>query len=291
MQHPTSFRRKLPRLLTLAVTIALLALVSPVNSIQAGSNASSSTRATTDSSDQWTTYLGNNLRTGFNANESTLTLGTITHLKLKWSKFTAGGVTVQPVEANNVLYWGSWDGNEHAYTISGKHLWDTNIGQTSVSGCRPTTVGITSTASIGSIGSTPTLFVGGGNSIFYALNAATGAIIWSTRLASSPNHFLWASPLVVNGSVYIGVASFCDNPRIRGKFVQLDAATGAIQHSFFVVPAGCTGGGVWGSPTLGESGAVIFIATGNSGPCSSDEPFTSAIVELQASNLAVINSW
>lgn len=291
MQQSTSILKNQPRLFTVAVFIALLALVSPVSTIQAGSKAPSRGLVLHASSDDWTTYLGNNLRTGFNAAESTLTPGNVGSLKLQWSQFAAGGVSVEPVEANGVVYWGSWDGSEHAFTIGGKRLWDTNIGQTSVSGCRPSTVGVTSSATIGRTGSTPTLFVGGGNAIFYALNAATGAVIWSTRLATSPNHFLWASPLVVGGSVYIGVASFCDNPPVRGKFVQLDAATGAIENTFFTVPAGCTGGGVWGSPTLGESGNVIFIATGNSGPCSRDEPFSSSIIELQASDLSLVNSW
>ena len=291
MQQPTSIRRNLPLLLTVAVTVALLAQAFPVDAVQAAPIASSRVLAPTASPDEWTTYLGNNLRTGFNAAESTLTPDNVAQLELKWSQFVAGGVTVQPVVANQVVYWGSWDGYEHAYTTAGAHLWATWIGRTSVSDCRPETVGVTSTATVGSIGSTPTIFVGGGNATFYALNATTGAVIWSTRLASSPNHFLWASPLVVDGSVYIGVASFCDRPAVQGQFVQLDASTGAIQNVFHTVPAGCTGGGVWGSPTLGESGVVIYIATGNPVPCSSDEPYTTAIVELRVSDLSVIDSW
>src|SRR5215467_5150196 len=209
MQQPTLIRKNYPFLVTVAVIIALLALVSPENTIQAGSSRGVIHHAPTDA---WTTYLGNNFRTGFNASELTFTPGNVAHLKLKWSRFAAGGVSVQPVEANNVVYWGSWDGREHAVTTAGARLWDTFIGQTSVSGCRPNTVGVTSSATIGRIGSTTAIFVGGGNSTFYALNAVTGGVIWSTRLASSPNHFVWASPLVVDGSVYIGVASFCDNP-------------------------------------------------------------------------------
>lgn len=70
-----------------------------------------------------------------------------------------------------------------------------------------------------------------------------------------------------------------------------DAATGAIENVFHTVPAGCTGGSVWGSPTLGESGDVIFIATGNPGPCSIAESFTSSIIELRVSDLSLVSSF
>ena len=291
MQQPASIRTHLPLLLTVAVTVALLAQAFPLKVAQAAAIVSSRALAPNAASDDWKTYLGNKLRTGFNAVESSLTPGNVAHLQLQWSQFEADGVTVQPVVADHIVYWGSWDGYEHAFTTAGAHLWDTQIGRTFASACKPQSVGITSAAAIGDIGSTRTIFVAGGNATFYALNAATGAVIWSTRLGSSPDHFLWASPLIVDDSVYVGVASFCDRPLVQGQFVQLDASTGAIRHTFNTVPAGCTGGGVWGSPTLGKSGAMIYIATGNAGSCSSDEPYASAIVELRASDLSVIDSW
>lgn len=291
MQQPASIRTRFPLLLTVAVTVALLAQAFPLKVAQAASIASTRALAPNAPSDDWKTYLGNKLRTGFNAVESSLTPGNVAHLQLQWSQFAADGVTVQPVVADHIVYWGSWDGYEHAFTTAGAHLWDTQIGRTFASACKPKSVGITSAAAVGDIGSTRTIFVAGGNATFYALNAATGAVIWSTRLGSSPDHFLWASPLIVDDSVYIGVASFCDSPLVQGQFVQLDASTGAIRHTFNTVPAGCTGGSVWGSPTLGKSGAMIYIATGNAGPCSSDEPYAPAIVELRASDLSVIDSW
>ena len=291
MQQPASIRRSLPLLLTVAVAVALLAQAFPVDIVQAHSIASSRALAPTAPSDDWKTYLGNKLRTGFNAVESSLTPGNVAHLQLQWSQFAADGVTVQPVVADHIVYWGSWDGSEHAFTTAGAHLWDTQIGRTFAPACKPQSVGITSAAAVGDIGSTRTIFVAGGNATFYALNAATGAVIWSTRLGSSPAHFLWASPLIVDDSVYIGVASFCDRPLVQGQFVQLNASTGAIRHTFNTVPTGCVGGGVWGSPTLGRSGAMIYIVTGNPGPCSSDTPYAPAIVELRASDLSVIDSW
>jgi len=133
------------------------------------------------------------------------------------------------------------------------------------------------------------LFVGGGNAHFYALDALTGKIIWNTSLGSSPSHFIWSSPAVYNGSVYIGVSSFGDCPLVQGQVVQLNASNGAIQHTYNVVPNGCTGGGVSGSPTIDQSTGNIYIATGNPGSCGG-ESNAPAVVEL-TSNLSFVRHW
>ena len=242
-------------------------------------------------SSDWTTYGHDTARSNYNATESTLNAGNVANVKLKWQQFTANGVSVQPIESNGVVYWGSWDGFEHAFTTAGGHKWDTQIGTTTDSSCDPTEVGVASTATLGAIGSTPVIFVGGGNDSFYALNATTGAVIWSNSLGSSPSHFIWSSPLVANGSVYIGVSSFGDCPLVQGQLVKLNAANGAIQATFNVVPTGCTGGSVWGSPTLGPSGTVLYIATGNPGSCGSKEIYGSALVKLNTADLSVASSW
>jgi hypothetical protein len=76
---------------------------------------------------------------------------------------------------------------------------------------------------------------------------------------------------------------------VQGQLVQLNASTGAIQNVFDVVPSGCTGGSVWGPPTIDEAADRIYFATGNPGLCSS--PYTEAVVELNASNLSLIGHY
>ena len=93
------------------------------------------------------------------------------------------------------------------------------------------------------------------------------------------------------GSVYEGLASQGDCPLVQGKFFQLSALTGAIQHTFYVVPNGCTGGSVWGSPTIDVAAGVLYIATGNPGTCSQAEPYAPAVVELAVPNLALLGYW
>ncbi len=247
--------------------------------------------ATPPAASDWSTYLGGLDRTGFNGSETILHAANIGRVSLKWSAHVNAAISTQPIEANGVVYWGAWDGRLRATNLSGALLWTANIGQTYDPNCDPSTVGVADTPTLGAIGSTQVIFVSGGNARFYALNAQNGAVIWSIGLGSPPDAFLWSSPLVYNGSVYVGVSSFGDCPLIQGKLVQMNAMTGAIQHIFAVVPDGCYGGSLWGSPTVDPNTGIIYIATGNSGSCGASEPYTVALVALRAADLSPVGSW
>ena len=81
-------------------------------------------------SDNWPTYMGNNERTSFNGAETTINPTSALHLKLHWKHKAAGRVTTQPIEANGLVYWGSWDGLEHATNpATGVDVWTANLGQ------------------------------------------------------------------------------------------------------------------------------------------------------------------
>jgi polyvinyl alcohol dehydrogenase (cytochrome) len=248
----------------------------------------------------WTTYLAANARSGFNASETTIAPSTASDLTLRWTAKdtgTASGaneVASQPVVANGLVYWGDWSGLEHATDSStGLDVWSAYLGF-STDPC-PDLAGVSSTGTVASepINGTATsvLYVGGGDGQVYALNAQSGAVIWHTPLPSQPDAYIWSSPAVYNGSVYVGLASLGDCPEVQGQLIQLNASDGSIQHTFNVVPSGCTGGGVWGSPTIDEAAGMIYIATGNEGTCGGGEPYTDAIVKLRASDLAYQDSW
>ena len=89
----------------------------------------------------WSTYLGNNARSGFNGSETIITSATAPTLKMHWKLNAGAKITTQPVEANNLIYWGSWDGYEHATNpATGKDVWTANLG-TAVS--QTTKIGMT----------------------------------------------------------------------------------------------------------------------------------------------------
>jgi outer membrane protein assembly factor BamB len=248
----------------------------------------------------WTTYFNNNSRSGFGLGNGAITPATAPSLHLAWKANDSGnpesGVFSQPVVSNGTVYWGSFDGYERASDSTGRLLWKTNLGHTVSPTCTdPSSAGISSTATIRTDvpvgGATSVLYVGGGDTNMYALNAATGKVLWSTSLGAPPDNFIWSSPAVYGNSVYIGLASFGTCPDVQGQLFQLDRVTGAVQHTFKTVPDGCIGGGVWSSPTIDAAAGTVYITTGNQDPCSNGTEYAPAIVELHLSDLSFIGQW
>ncbi len=260
---------------------------SPGSSASANApHAAPAVAATTES--DWSTYSYSDARDGYNGADA-VNASNATGLKLRWTHHAAGSIVSQPVvdSALGLVFWGSWDGYEHATNIAtNAYVWAAYLGVTTDSSCNPSSAGVTDTATVGTIGSTPVVFVGGGTDRFYALNATNGSVIWSTSLGSSPSHYLWSSPAYYNGSIYVGNASFGDCPLVSGQLIQLNASTGAIQHTFQVVSSACTGGGIWGSPMVDTVNGFVYFATGNPGSCSS--PYTEAVVKVSAANVSTV---
>jgi polyvinyl alcohol dehydrogenase (cytochrome) len=244
-------------------------------------------------STDWPTYLGDRGRSGFSAAETIITPASVGGLHAVWTD-RSGSVSAEPVQAGGVVYYGSWDGFERAVDSStGRQLWSVFLGQTAKSTCNPPSVGVASTATVGTIpvNGVPTqaVFVGGGDHHFYALDAATGSVIWKRALGTTSATFLWSSPLFYRGIIYEGVASFGDCPLIRAKIVAMRATNGAIRHTLFTAPSGCTGASVWGSPTLDSSAGKIYFATGNGGTTCT-EPLATAVVQTNL-DLSLLSSW
>ncbi len=266
----------------LVALVGILVMVATVFLVPAllGIRAAASEQFT--AAGDWPTYGYDNARDNFNAAETIITPATAPQLKQKWAHAGNNGISDQIAAVNGNAYWGSWDGYVHATNISNNaRVWSTFIGQTTDSACTPPRVGDGQLE----------VFVGGGNANFYALNASNGSILWHRSLGPSPSTFIWDSPAYFNGSIYIATSSFGDCPLNQSRFFRLNAATGAVQNTFNIVPSGCTGGGVWGSPTIDESANTLFFATGNSGPCNSQEPNTFALVELHTSDLSLVSRY
>ena len=236
------------------------------------------------------TYRGDLGRSGFYPAETGLHPAS---LKRHWTASAGGGSFAQPIVANNLVYWSDWTGLEHGTDLNGHDVWTTDLGTTTPpasDNCSPASAGPTSTPTLTTLGNTPVMYVGGGDGALYALNALNGAVMWQTQLGPSPDNFIWDSPAVYNGTVYIGLASFGDCPLVQGKVFALNAATGAITHTFNTEPNGCVGGGVWGSPTVDPSDGSVYVATGNPG-CGGSASLAPALIKLRASDLSVVASW
>jgi len=293
MQRMTKYLKRfmlslLPVLTIIGTFSLLFAAFSPAIVV-----AQAASSVTPDVGANWPTYLDLLGRSGYDKVETIINPSSAQNLFEHWHFTTGGPISAEPVVYNGQVFFGSWDGNEYATDLKGNKLWSQYLGQTSVKGCEDGTTGVSSTATIANVsinGKTKEMdFVGGGNAVFYALNAKNGKILWSTRLGPSPATFIWASPAYYKGSVYIGVASFGDCPLVQGQLVQLNASTGAIQNIFNTAPNGCTGAGVWGSPSIDNSTGDMYIVTGNAGSCN--EPYSVSILEFNTANFSLVASW
>ena len=234
----------------------------------------------------------------------------------------SSAIAAQPVIATVsgavLMYLGSWNGSEYAICAArsctvgatsysaGQIVWRRYLGRTA--GCKgpyhSNVNGITSTAAVArvTIGGTvrTVVYVGGGGNIsrdgtvfpgrarLFALDALDGSVVWQQPLGNAPSHYTWSSPRVANGSVYIGIASLGDCPLVQGKLFQF-SPEGQLQHSFSVVPAGCLGGGVWGTPSIDPAGN-LYVPTGNAGACFQAEPLAVSILRLSPS-LTLQSHW
>ena len=173
-----------------------------------------------------------------------------------------------PTVVAGTIYIGAQSGGFYALDEStGAVLWGTQLDTRPSGTCRP--LGITATAAVlpDPVTGTPTVYVSGARYL-YALDAATGAEEWKTEIGppdpSAPDaYYNWSSPAVAGGHIYVGLASGCDNPLIRGGVVELDQHTGQVLNTWHSVPAGSVGGSVWSSVAVSASGNDVWVSTGN----------------------------
>jgi outer membrane protein assembly factor BamB len=248
----------------------------------------------------WTTFLGSNARTGYDAAETTINATTAPNLKLHWTFSNPGHaqITAEVMAANGLLYWGSWDGVLHASDpATGNDVWKTSLG-TRPGGCSHNPKGVISSVTVATVPingtATSVVFVGSGPATLYALDALKGTIIWQTILSSDPASFLYSSTAIYQGSIYIGVASTGDCPLVQAEVARLDASTGQIQNTFKTVPdGGCLGASIWGTLAIDEQTGMIYFGTGNveHKSCTLPMPLEDSVIQLNASNLSLVAFW
>jgi polyvinyl alcohol dehydrogenase (cytochrome) len=199
-------------------------------------------------------------------------------LKVKWA-FNLGAVTMarsQPTIVGGRLFIGTSAGA--VYSL------DAETGCTHW-GFKANTV--RSGVTVGDANGTPAVFFGDAGATVYAVNAATGALLWKVRPVDHFAAMATAAPQVYNGVVYQPFSSFEEvlgpDPSFqcctfRGSVVALDAATGKKIWQTFTIPDapkptrknaagtqqyGPSGAGVWSTPTIDEKLGVLYVATGD----------------------------
>jgi outer membrane protein assembly factor BamB len=256
--------------------------------------------AATSSAQDWPGYLFDNGHSSHNALATAITPANASTLVADWSFIDPqptlrgqpnAGFYSSPTVVNGVVYIGSNTGNFYALDeATGTLLWQQLLGFTTPTTCG-SGHGVTSTATVATdpVSGTLTVYVGGGDGYLYALDAATGAVVFRefvTDVGTTRNTgFIWASPTIISGMIYLGWASQCDNPLVRSGIKSFDQHTGTLLKTFWTGAIGTTGAGVWSSAAT--DGRSIWITTGN----GTTAAHSFAIIKLQASNLRFQTEW
>jgi polyvinyl alcohol dehydrogenase (cytochrome) len=205
-------------------------------------------------------------------------------LATKWTATTHGDVSATPAVVGGAVYFPDWGGYlTKADAKTGATIWSRKLTDYGYNAA-PDLVSRTSPAVVGNV-----VYLGdqGGGSVsapspgrLLAVDARTGALLWSTVVNPHPFSIITQSPLVANGTVYVGAASAEENNAafipgyvcctFRGSFSAVDAATGQLRWTTYMVPdngnapGGYSGAAVWGStPALDVRSNTVYLSTGN----------------------------
>ena len=200
-------------------------------------------------------------------------------LRVKWA-FSFGDVTLargQPVVVANRLFAGS-QANK-LYSLDAK------------SGCLywifDAAAPIRSGVIAGPYGSGSAVFFGDAAANAYAVDFASGKLLWKTHVDDHYAAVITPAPNLYRGILYFGVSSTeevtgamptAECCTFRGSVVALDAATGKqLWKTYTIAEAskptaktkngvqrwGPSGAGVWSTPTIDQKRDAIYVATGD----------------------------
>jgi len=291
----------------------VLAACTVAASVLVGASASSAaqpvrpTHAASTAGADWPGYLFGAAHSSYNAGTDAITPQNASTLQQGWRWLPPGAgklgntyLLASPTVAGGVVYIGADDGYFYAVSqTTHRTLWSTFLGKDTAKSqgqCGAGSLGIVSTATVAPDPSSGLLrvFVFGPDGYLYALDATTGAVVWKgvvdTPSATVNDYFSWSSPLVVNGKVYAGIASDCDQPLVQGGVVSFDQSTGATIATWHSVPDGQVGGTVWSSETVAADGSII-VTTGNGASAAVEPLYAESIVRLDPNTLRVLDGW
>ncbi|HEY7812410.1 MAG TPA: PQQ-binding-like beta-propeller repeat protein [Nakamurella sp.] len=190
-------------------------------------------------------------------------------LTTAWSATTAGNVTTTPVVDDGTVYFPDSGGKLWALSAAtGKVTWSHDISTYT----GPGSVGRTSPALYRDelvLGTTSPPH----GAYLVAVDRRTGGLLWRTRVDANPAAIMTGAPVVYRGVAYAGVSSseetLAEQPgyiccTFRGSVVAVDATTGRLLWQTVTVPAGYSGGAVWGStPAIDPTDNLLYVGTGN----------------------------
>lgn len=249
-------------------------------------------------STDWPAYLDGPSHSSDNAADTAITPANVSKLVRKWH-FVGDPATSQgqpppgflasPTVADGAVYIGSSTGWFYKLSEStGAVLAKVFIGYQPRKTCDAGGFVATATVATDPSDGQQTVYAAGVNGYLYALRATNLSLKWKSVIALpsavTSDYFQWSSPTVVNGQIYIGVASNCDQPLVPGGLIGYHQSTGAEFARFYSLPTGMLGGSVWSSAGTDSSGDV-YITTGNGEPGQKVPYYSDSIVKLDPATL------
>jgi len=237
-----------------------------------------------DSGPSWNGWGAGVANTRFqSADQAGITAAQVPNLKLKWAFAFPDAVSSwsQPTVVGGRVFVGSAGGTVYSLSAdSGCMYWFFKAAG-----------GVRGAVSIGRIttaaGAVDAAFFGDLSGNLYALNAATGAPLWTVRPDDNRLARLMGSAVLHNGRLYVGVASGEETAgatsnyeccKFRGSVSAYDAATGKQIWKTYTITEeakattknaigtqmyGPSGAGVWSSPAIDPVKNVLYATTGD----------------------------
>jgi polyvinyl alcohol dehydrogenase (cytochrome) len=215
------------------------------------------------------------------AAQAGLTAEQVPKLTLKWAFGFPNATTARalPTMAGGRVFVGSQSGAVYALDAkSGCTVWTFQAR-----------AGVRTGVMIGprGIGGKPAAYFGDGRANAYAVDAATGELLWMRNLEDHPSAHITGTPTLYQDRLLVPIASGEEGQgnnakyeccTFRGSLVALDAATGSLLWKTYTISAeakpigknasgttrwGPAGGGIWSSPTVDVKRHAVYAATGN----------------------------
>lgn len=251
----------------------------------------------------WSGYLFAPAHSSYNAAATAITTANAATIKQYWQWKPAAptmpgqpgpGVLASPTVVGGHVYVGADTGVFYALDLATKRvLWQRFLGFVASTTCRGSR-GFTSTATVApdpTRAGQLTVYVAAADGYLYALRASDGATVWRAVVAipssTKNDYYNWGSPAVANGKIYMGIASECDVPLVRGGVKGYSQSTGALIGTYYSVPPGQTGATVWSSVAV-NSGGDVFATTGNGSATQQDGQ---SVVRLNGTTMARVDGW
>ena len=218
--------------------------------------------------DPWPTYRHDLNNTGTAPGPSQ---ASFVHLRARWTFTADDRITSTPTVVGGIAYFGTFAGSVYAVDAErGRLLWRRNLGS-NPAGIKPYggPRGV-----LGSVAIADGLaYADSGSCLAAAFDARTGRERWRRTICSTKRYDdTYASPVVADGLVLLGISMISDEPTDSGREIALDARSGVLRWTMSARRYRGTGSGITTTPALDLDDGIGYIGSGNPTPMDAPPP-------------------